>query len=186
MVKTQKQKKELRPKRLTCTLDRVSKVLTEEYRKSKSFTGGLVMSNKNVTRGRGRPAVYTGNQRRHIESLVRHHGATNARKILNAANGTAESKLRNSNVVTEPLGISMPTLLKFAKAAGVVLHRGRPCLAKVEVKPVAKKARKAKVVPVIVAEKDIAPIAPVEVQPEVVVDAPVAPVAEVQPEAAAA
>jgi len=75
----------------------------------------------------GRPAVYTGNQKRHIVGLVRQNGATNARKILNAEPGSELASKRNLNVVPEPLGISMPTLLKFAAAAGVVLHRGRPC-----------------------------------------------------------
>jgi hypothetical protein len=33
---------------------------------------------------------------------------------------------RNSNLIPKSLGISMPTLLKFAAEAGVELFRGRP------------------------------------------------------------
>jgi len=77
-------------------------------------------------RGRGRPKVYTGNVAKHIVGLVRKHGATKARAILNAANGSPEAKMRSSKTVPNPLGISMPTVLGLAKAAGVVLKRGRP------------------------------------------------------------
>ena len=76
----------------------------------------------------GRPPVYKGNQLRHIVSLIRKHGLTGAKRVLNdEADAPAE---RNTNLVPEPLGISMPTLGKFAKEAGIVLTKGRPKLKK--------------------------------------------------------
>lgn len=81
---------------------------------------------KSVKRGRGRPAVYKGNVVSHIVGLVRSHGATNARRILNAEVGSEDAALRSAKTVPAPLGISMPTILKMAKAAGVELKRGRP------------------------------------------------------------
>ncbi len=78
-------------------------------------------------RERGRPAVYKGNVKRHIVALVRKHGASKARAILSASEGELVS-LRSEKMVPKPLNISMPTLLKYAKEAGVVLHRGRPKL----------------------------------------------------------
>jgi len=84
-------------------------------------------------RGRGRPAVYTGNVKSHIVSLIRHHGLTGARAILNAS-GRSKDALelvaqRNVELVPKALGISMPTLGKLASAAGIELFRGRPKLA---------------------------------------------------------
>ena len=136
------------------------------------------MSKENGKRGRGRPELYTGNVRKHIVALVKQHGATNARKILIACNGSDEAKMRSEKTVKEPLTISMPTILKLAKAGGVVLHRGRPKIkmAKPEKPPVEKgekKQRKAK--KPVVAEVQ-AEVEPVEVQP---VEVPVA--EEVQP-----
>ena len=78
------------------------------------------------SKGRGRPPKYVGNVKKHIVSLVKQHGATGARAILNAAVRTKLGKQRNVKLVPKPLGISMPTLLGLAKAAGVKLHRGRP------------------------------------------------------------
>lgn len=76
-------------------------------------------------RERGRPAVYKGNVKRHITGLVRKHGASKTRQILNASDGELVL-MRSEKVVPNPLNISMPTLLRYAKEAGVVLHRGRP------------------------------------------------------------
>ena len=84
------------------------------------------MSKKNAKRGPGRPSVYTGNVKKHIVGLIRKYGATGARNILNAEAGTEDYALRNSNLIPDALGISLPTLGKFAKEAGVELHRGRP------------------------------------------------------------
>ena len=60
-------------------------------------------------RGRGRPPVFVGNTKRHIVGLVRKHGLVGAREVL-ASEGT---------------DISLPTLGKFAREAGVKLARGR-------------------------------------------------------------
>lgn len=84
------------------------------------------MSKKSTKRGPGRPSVYTGNVKKHIVGLIRKYGATGARNILNAESGTEEYSLRNTNLIPDALGISLPTLGKFAAEAGVVLHRGRP------------------------------------------------------------
>ena len=75
---------------------------------------------------RGRPVVYKGNVRKHIVGLVRQHNASGAQAILNAGPRTALAQERNLTLVPKALGISLPTILKFAKAAGVELHRGRP------------------------------------------------------------
>jgi outer membrane biosynthesis protein TonB len=63
-----------------------------------------------VKRGRGRPAVFTGNVKKHIVAVIRKHGLTGGRVVL-AEEGTS---------------ISLPTLGKFAAEAGIELHRGRP------------------------------------------------------------
>ena len=77
-------------------------------------------------RGRGRPAVYTSkNLLKHIASLVKRHGATEARAILNAAKGDSLVGKRSAKLVPAALGISLPTVLKIAKRQGVVLKRGR-------------------------------------------------------------
>ena len=98
---------------------------------------------------RGRPDKYVGQRAKHIVSLIRKYGATNTMNILNAsvaavaADFTGPANLReeaaaeerelatkrSSRIVPEPLGISMPTLLKLAKDAKVKLKRGRPRIA---------------------------------------------------------
>lgn len=103
------------------------------------------MSTKNSKR-RGRPPVYTGNVKKHIVGLVRKHGLTGAMGILNASASAQASdyegdpaeceaaakaeresvKQRNTKLVPEPLGITLPTLSKFATEAGIELQRGRP------------------------------------------------------------
>ena len=83
------------------------------------------MSRSNVVR-MGRPPLYTGNLASHIVALVRKYNASKAMAILNARNGTELAALRNAELVTKGLGISMPTILKLAKAAKVELRIGRP------------------------------------------------------------
>ncbi len=75
---------------------------------------------------RGRPSVYVGARKRHIQSLIRKHGLTGARDRLNADNRSSLAKERSTKLVPKPLGISMPTLGKLAKEANIELHRGRP------------------------------------------------------------
>jgi hypothetical protein len=65
-----------------------------------------------VKRGRGRPPVYTGEVATKIAELVRKHNASHALRILRARFGTKK--------------LSMPTVLKIAKAHGVELKLGRP------------------------------------------------------------
>ncbi len=66
----------------------------------------------------GRPPVFTGNTVKHIVSLVKRHGGSGAVVALRAE-GAAEG---GDAKLTK---ISLPTVLKFAKAAGVELKRGR-------------------------------------------------------------
>ena len=107
------------------------------------------MTKKTNEPRRGRPPKYTGQLAKHIVRLVRVNGATEARKILNASVVATEADYtgpaglreeaaadereaatkRSSHIVPEPLGISMPTLLKLAKDAKVTLKRGRPSIA---------------------------------------------------------
>lgn len=77
----------------------------------------------------GRPPKYTGNLKRHIVGLIRQHNASNAMAILNASPRSALAKQRNKSLVPQPLGISMPTLLGYAKQAKVALKVGRPAKA---------------------------------------------------------
>jgi hypothetical protein len=74
----------------------------------------------------GRPAVYTGNLKRHIVALIRQHNANGAMRILRADAKDPLARHRNLKLVPNPLSISMPTLLGFAKEANVKLHVGRP------------------------------------------------------------
>jgi hypothetical protein len=80
-------------------------------------------------RGRGRPVVYKGNVLKHIVALVKEHNAVHAQAILNAPNRTKLAKLRNLTLVPKPLGISLPTLGKYARKAGAAHGRGRPAKA---------------------------------------------------------
>lgn len=66
-----------------------------------------------VKRGRGRPIVFKGNEKKHIVSVIRKHGLTKGRAKL----------------AEEQINISLPTLGKFAAEAGIELHRGRPAKA---------------------------------------------------------
>jgi len=70
--------------------------------------------------GRGRPAIYTGALARKIASLIRKHGITGTRKVL-AKEGLPQAEGRNKKYK-----VSMPTLIKLGKAAGITLKRGRP------------------------------------------------------------
>lgn len=75
---------------------------------------------------RGRPAVYTGKKfLGHVATLVKNHGASQAREILNAEPGSDLAAQRSASLVPVGLGISLPTVLKIAKSAGVKLKRGR-------------------------------------------------------------
>lgn len=82
-----------------------------------------------MSRGPGRPVVYKGNVARHIAGLVSKHNASHARAILNASPRSPLRSSRNVKLVPKALGISLPTVIKIAKAAGVELHRGRPAKA---------------------------------------------------------
>jgi hypothetical protein len=74
---------------------------------------------------RTRP-TYSPMVKRHVSALARQFNATRAREILNAPVGHPDAALRNSSIVPEPLGISFPTVLKYADLKGVELKRGRP------------------------------------------------------------
>ena len=90
----------------------------------------MANAKKVVKNGRGRPVVYKGKKfLRHVATLVKNHGATGARAILNAEAGSDLAGKRSVKMVPQPLGISLPTLLKIAKKEGVVLKRGRRAVA---------------------------------------------------------
>lgn len=72
-------------------------------------------------RGRGRPPVYTGSLKTSIVAVIRKNGLTKAREIL-ATEGVVAKKGKPKLKVK----ISMPTLGKLAKEAGIELFRGRP------------------------------------------------------------
>lgn len=72
-------------------------------------------------RGRGRPVVYKGNEKKHILGLIRKFGLTGARNVL------IEEKVREDGMVP-----TLPTLAKFAEEIGLTLKRGRPATKKVK------------------------------------------------------
>lgn len=77
-------------------------------------------------KGRGRPVLYKGKKfLSHIASLVKNYGATGARNILNATEGSELATKRSAKMIPAALGISLPTILKIAKEQGVSLKRGR-------------------------------------------------------------
>ena len=70
-------------------------------------------------RGRGRPKKFNGTQSRHIASLVKQHGLTGAKNVL-------ESGDRNTNLFPNPVTVTLPTIRSIANAAGIgELQRGR-------------------------------------------------------------
>ena len=113
------------PSQAICELAQFAEVKPTR-RKPSAKKKPKIIEKKKTKKGRGRPAVYVGAVRREIVRLVRAHGATGARKHLAARAGRGD---RNVKIIAKPLNISMPTLLKFAGAAGVKLHRGRPAKA---------------------------------------------------------
>ena len=86
-----------------------------------------------VRRGRGRPAVYTGEVETKIVSLLKQTGsATETRKILKTENwvktkaGQERVSVRVAIGFVKHVNISMPTLLNLAARNGVELQVGRP------------------------------------------------------------
>ena len=73
-------------------------------------------------RGRGRPPVYKGNDKKHILSLIRKHGLTGAQRVL------AEEKRRVP---------TLPMLVQWAKDASIKVKRGRPAKVEAEAEPAA-------------------------------------------------
>lgn len=71
---------------------------------------------------RGRPPVYVGAAAKEIARLAKKYGATNAMLILRS---TSDDR-RSAKLFPEAVGISMPTILKIAHAAGVEFQMGRP------------------------------------------------------------
>ena len=94
-------------------------------------------------KGRGRPPLYTGQRLKHIETLVKRHGASGTMAILQADNRpevyetdpgkdylaeqTELIALRSVHLfpVDGACKITMPTILTIAKNAGITLQRGR-------------------------------------------------------------
>ena len=111
-------------------------------RKTGEIRKGHHMSKKTAGK-RGRPVLYKGALAAHVVSLVRKHNARNALFICHAKAGTELAAKRNSKLIPSALNISMPSILKLAKASGIILHRGRPTTKKVVVKAKTKKTRKA-------------------------------------------
>lgn len=62
---------------------------------------------------RGRPVVFKGNLKRQVVSAIRKNGLTGGRTVL----------------AEKGVSVSMPTLGKLAKEAGIELKRGRPAVA---------------------------------------------------------
>ena len=85
---------------------------------TKTVKGGVKAETK---RGRGRPKVYTGTKAKAIVRVIRDFGLTKGREFL-AEVGVQVTPGKPREVVS----ISLPTLGKLAKEAGIKLQRGRP------------------------------------------------------------
>ena len=73
----------------------------------------------------GRPPKYVGALKDHIVEVCHDYTLSDVRTILNADRRTIEGKMRDTKLVPKPLGISMPTLSKIAKEAGIDIRPGR-------------------------------------------------------------
>ena len=69
----------------------------------------------------GRPAVFTGSLEKAIVKVIKANGLTGARVLLESV-----GVQRKPGTAKTPLKISLPTLAKLAKRAGIELKRGRP------------------------------------------------------------
>lgn len=93
------------------------------------------------SRSPGRPAVYTGALEKYItDTLKKVKSLTYTRIFFNAKTGTKAAAGRNATLVPKALGISIPTLRKFAEKAGLEFPKGRPSFESLE-----KAAKKSKV-----------------------------------------
>ena len=72
----------------------------------------------------GRPPVFTGLTLKNIVKVIKMHGLMRGQRLL-ATVGIQ----RKAGKPKETVSISLPTLAKFAAAAGIELKRGRPTLA---------------------------------------------------------
>lgn len=96
-------------------------------------TAPIVIETAPAKRGRGRPAVYTDDQRDIFAALIEDRGVSGTRDVLNSRNGVVgitkveqeRARLRKQLGWDKPVGISMPTLLTVAKRRGISLKRGR-------------------------------------------------------------
>ena len=80
-----------------------------------------------MARNPGRTVTYPdGRVKNHMITLVRRYNISQALEILRAAPGTRLASKRNLTLIPSPLKISYPTLLKFARAAGVQKTKGCP------------------------------------------------------------
>lgn len=68
---------------------------------------------------RGRPPIYVGPLAKAIQKVIREHGLTYGREHLRKEGVKVGDKVQK-------VKISLPTLGKLAKAAGIELQRGRP------------------------------------------------------------
>ena len=83
---------------------------TCELRESESKDKGITMAKVAKV---GRPVVFKGNVKKQVVSAIKKHGLTHGRVVL----------------AEKGVSISMPTLGKLAREAGIELRRGRPAAA---------------------------------------------------------
>jgi len=92
------------------------------------------MSESENKRGRGRPPVYSTEQREIIAALIKLHNAASVQRILHAKNGVVGiskvdrglAEVRKAAGFASPVKISLPTLNGIAAEYGVQHGRGRP------------------------------------------------------------
>jgi len=96
------------------------------YTRQPNLPKGDVKMSQNTKRGPGRPPVYTGKTKTHMLSLIRKHGLTGARNRLTAGPRSPLRAERNTDLIPKAMKVTLVTLCKFAKDAGIALQAGRP------------------------------------------------------------
>jgi len=69
---------------------------------------------------------FTAGQVKSVVALIRKHGASGTQRILAAKNGSEDAALRPESVFPDPKSVSVATLCRHAKEAGIPLYKGRP------------------------------------------------------------
>jgi hypothetical protein len=83
------------------------------------------MTDNTPRRSPGRPRVYSDHVRKHAIDLVKKYGVNETWRILRASNSDERAKLRDTEIVPEPLDISDTRIRTWAEKAGVITPKRR-------------------------------------------------------------